>query len=446
MGWNDVSRCRHYAHYADKYNLIINKLIDSGTAVPVDPSEINKPEGMVWYLPHHFVENPNKPGKIRVVMDCAASFCQVSLNTQLFRGPSLLPKLVGVLLRSRECLFALSADISAFYHRINVPSKHQSLQRFVFREFGSNKPLQTYQMTTLVFGAVHASTAAIWTLQHAVSKNKNYPEVASRKKQQNFYADNLSDSFDTEMEAIKFAKDVTESLAIGGFKLTSFASSSKRVLETIPTEDRAESILDLNYGALPTEYILGLAWDCNSDCYRLRVKELPPIMTKRELLSAMSREFDPLGICLPVITYAKLLFQETCKLRTRILPYKKPIGWEEPLPECILEKWNTWAGSLSSLSQISIRRCFRSSDEKLADCVFHLIVFSDSSLLAFGAVTYLKTTCHGKMHVDFVMAKGRIAPTSILSIPRLELQAAVLAIRITQSIVREMRIPISSIE
>ena len=35
-------------HYADKYNIIINKLIDSGTAVPVDPSEIKKPEGMVF--------------------------------------------------------------------------------------------------------------------------------------------------------------------------------------------------------------------------------------------------------------------------------------------------------------------------------------------------------------------------------------------------------------
>jgi hypothetical protein len=90
--------------------------------------------------------------------------------------------------------------------------------------------------------------------------------------------------------------------------LTSFAFSSKRVLETIPTEDLAGSILELNYGALPTEYILRLAWDCNSDCYKLRVIELPPIMTKRELLAAMSREFDPLGIGLLVITYAKLFF------------------------------------------------------------------------------------------------------------------------------------------
>ena len=72
---------------------------------------------------------------------------------------------------------------------------------------------------------------------------------------------------------------------------------------------------------------------------------------------------------------------------------------------------------------------------------FDLIVFSESSLLAFGTVTYLKTSCHGKMHLGFNMAKGHIAPISILSTPRLELQAAVLATRMTQSIIRKMRIP-----
>jgi hypothetical protein len=86
-----------------------------------------------------------------------------------FPWAAVAPKASTSSLRSRECYFSLFADISAFYHRINVLSKHQSLhQRFIFREFGSNKSLQTYKMTTLVFGAVHASKAAIWTLQHAV--------------------------------------------------------------------------------------------------------------------------------------------------------------------------------------------------------------------------------------------------------------------------------------
>ena len=44
------------------------------------------------------------------------------------------------------------------------------------------------------------------------------------------------------------------------------------------------------------------------------------------------------------------------------------------------------------------------------------------------------------------MAKGRLAPTSTISIPRLELQSAVLAARLTKTIKKELRIHISSVE
>jgi hypothetical protein len=110
--------------YAEKYKNIVNKLIKSGAISVISPPTIYEPEGMVWYLPHHFVEYPNKSEKISVVMDCAASFSQVLLNNQLFLGPPLLPKLVSVLQRSSKCLFALSADIAAFYHRVGIPAKH----------------------------------------------------------------------------------------------------------------------------------------------------------------------------------------------------------------------------------------------------------------------------------------------------------------------------------
>ena len=52
---------------ADQYDQAVEKLISSGTVVAVDRSAINEPKGLVWYLPHFFVTNPNKPGKIRVV-------------------------------------------------------------------------------------------------------------------------------------------------------------------------------------------------------------------------------------------------------------------------------------------------------------------------------------------------------------------------------------------
>lgn len=46
---------------AAKYVTIVENLISPGTVVAVNWSDINKPECMVWYLPHFYVVNPNKP-------------------------------------------------------------------------------------------------------------------------------------------------------------------------------------------------------------------------------------------------------------------------------------------------------------------------------------------------------------------------------------------------
>jgi hypothetical protein len=95
-----------FQNVAIQYNAIIKKLIDSGTAVKVDKSEINGPMGMVWYLPTHYVTYPNK-NKIRVVMDWAVKFKDRCLNEELFRGPKLIPSLIGVLLRTRQFRVAI---------------------------------------------------------------------------------------------------------------------------------------------------------------------------------------------------------------------------------------------------------------------------------------------------------------------------------------------------
>ena len=51
-----------------------------------------------WYLPHHPVVNPKKPGKVRGVANAAANFRGQSLNSNLITGPDLLNNLVGILL------------------------------------------------------------------------------------------------------------------------------------------------------------------------------------------------------------------------------------------------------------------------------------------------------------------------------------------------------------
>ena len=81
------------------YKGFMDDLIKKGYA---EKSTKEAPERKTWYIPHHGVYHPSKPGKIRVVFDCSAEFKEVSLNNNLMSGPNLINQIVGVLTRFRE--------------------------------------------------------------------------------------------------------------------------------------------------------------------------------------------------------------------------------------------------------------------------------------------------------------------------------------------------------
>ena len=93
-------------------------LLDKGYAKKVPEYLRDRNDGKVWYLPHLSVVHPQKPDKVRVVFDCAASYRGTSLNAQVLQGPDLTNKLVGVLIRFREESIALMADVETMYHQI----------------------------------------------------------------------------------------------------------------------------------------------------------------------------------------------------------------------------------------------------------------------------------------------------------------------------------------
>lgn len=75
----------------------MDDIIARGDAEQVPESEISNQT--TWYIPHHGVYHPQKPGKIHVVFDCSAKFQSTSLNEHLLTGPDLTNTLVGVLCR-----------------------------------------------------------------------------------------------------------------------------------------------------------------------------------------------------------------------------------------------------------------------------------------------------------------------------------------------------------
>ena len=69
------------------YAKTMQNYIDHGYAEPV-PGDVEVASRR-WFLPHHSVTNPNKPGKVRIVFDCASRCKGVSLNGVLMQGPQL---------------------------------------------------------------------------------------------------------------------------------------------------------------------------------------------------------------------------------------------------------------------------------------------------------------------------------------------------------------------
>ena len=117
---------------AIKFKDTINEYISKGYAGNLSQKEANRTLPITNYIPHHGIQNPNKPGKLRVVFDAAAYFNNSCLNDHLLSGPDLLNNLVGVLLRFRDGKYAAVSDIEQIFHQINLRPEDQDALRFLW--------------------------------------------------------------------------------------------------------------------------------------------------------------------------------------------------------------------------------------------------------------------------------------------------------------------------
>ena len=388
-----------------------------------------------WYLPHHPVLNPNKPGKVRRVCDAACRYQGSSLNDHLITGPDLLNSLTGIFIRFREEKIALSADIEAMFSQVAVPKEDQPVLRFLWRD-SPDSEMETYQYQRHIFGAKCAPTSANYALRRNAKDNEHEFPNAAAAIDRNFYMDDLFKSVDSVTSAIKLCKELIELCQRGKFRLTKWISNDRHVIEKVPETERALSVKSMDERTdMPVERTLGVGWDTQRDNFVFIVRQRPSAQTRRQLLSIIASLFDPLGFLAPFLVRAKILLQRIWQLG---------LTWGEPLPQDLLEEWKLWEAEMLMLKEFSVPRFYRQVDEYPEDIDVH--IFGDASELAFCSVGYLRFKYEvGSVKCVFVVAKTRVAPTKKLSIPRLELQAAVLCVRLASVIIKEHDYKFSSI-
>ena len=177
--------------------------------------------------------------------------------------------------------------------------------------------------------------------------------------------------------------------------------------------------------SVPTT-ILGMVWHTESDQLAVEVPEFCCPTTKRKLLSAIALAFDPLGLLTPWLIGGKILFQRTWKE----MPNS---NWDDSLDTNIQEAVELWWINAKS-REVRFKRpltCGGAASE------VHFHVFCDASEKAYCAVFYAVN----EQGVSLVMAKGRLAPLEPnLTIPRLELMAALIGVRLMEFVRESLRL------
>ena len=85
-----------------------------------------------------------------------------------------------------------------------------------------------------------------------------------------------------------------------------------------------------------------------------------------------------------------------------------------------------------------IKRCFKPDDFGTVMSV-QLHHFSDASTIGYGQCSYIRLVNEkGDIHVSLLCAKARVAPVKQVTIPRLELTAAVLATKVSRFLEKEL--------
>uniref|UniRef100_W8AYL5 Pro-Pol polyprotein n=1 Tax=Ceratitis capitata TaxID=7213 RepID=W8AYL5_CERCA len=416
------------------YNNKIAEYLNKSYARKLSHSEALKICPQTWYLPHFAVCNINKENKRRLVFDAAASINGVSFNSRLMKGPEAYqPKpLLSILFKFRQGQIGVCADIREMFHRVKIREADQEAQRFLWRNGDSTKEPEVYVMTAMIFGSVCSPCSAQYVKNLNAKKfEKDYPRAASAIIDCH-YVDDYVDSFDTADEAIDISRMVKRINASAGFELRGFLSNCADVRFALSDESSSSSfpdIMNFDSNEVTTEKVLGMYWRCMDDrfCFILKFSRVPKDVlsgarrpTKAEVLSLTMSIFDPFGYLANVTIKSKIILQTLWRLN---------IDWKSPIPEEIFSEWYNWYKDLDQARSLNISRCYHEHFNKDTTKI-DLHIFVDASELAYAAVAYWRIVVYGNVSVVFVAGKSRCSPIKALSVPRLELLAAVLGVRL----------------
>ena len=338
---SNIRKLKREPEILREYDAIFQSQLEQGIIEKCEDPQNGSSEFPVHYLPHRAVVREDKSStKVRIVFDASSKISKtsLSLNQCLFKGPQLTPLLFDILVRFRSYPVAFVCDLEKAFHQIRVKSEQRDALRFLWvKDIDSEEIcVVMYRFCRVVFGLTSSPFLLNGTLRHHFNQFlSQFPEIVPRIIK-SLYVDDFIGGGNSREEVVSMVKIFLTILKSAGFKGHKFLTNEQSVMEALgqgeTRECENESYSDdLSFYSSQTK-VLGLPWHPLRDeiTFDFGFLEGNVNPTKRQMLSMVSKIFDPLGVLSPIIVFVKCLFQQCCR---------RKIGWDESLPSDLTAQW-----------------------------------------------------------------------------------------------------------
>ena len=387
-------------------------------------------------IPFFMVVKENKATtKFRLIANAAFDFGEGSLNDLLLPGPNIMGNLLDILTRFRFHKYVITGDIRKMFLRIKVKPEDRKYLRYYWRD--DEGKVRINECSSHIFGLTSSPFVVMYTVyNHAMAHKELYPLAAKVVQKDLMVDDYLAGAEDTETVAAM--QEQLEDLFMGlNMPIHKIGTNNpvlrkmiapEKLAEEVILEEKDKELLDREDEEMASLKCLGLLYHPGDDELQFLAHGEPDVQqwTKRILSSYASRCYDPMGLVCPCLLEIRMISQDM---------WRFDLDWDDLLPEGVIGQIKRWTRKFQEIHLIKIPRWVA----PLKEGEIYLVMFSDSSSLAQGAMAYLVSSYKNEVIRRVWSCKQTLTSVSKPeNIARLELVAAVMSVKLATQIARNL--------
>ena len=426
------------------FNELFQKLQDLGAVEEISDSEMRSWTGAVHYVSlQHVVNEESATTSFRIVTNSSLKTPgnPHTLNSILAKGPNMMSDPYKILVRFRTYLKGLSSDVTKAYYMMETGLLEKHVRRLVWRYGVKGARWRVFGYKCVSFGDVPAAVLLEICIRLTIKMFGQIDLVAAHRLFHDHFVDDVTSGGSLEeVQRFKGKEDPDTLLSDGTMsQLVLKAVAVSGEPDGAALEKLSGSVFGLKYST--EKDTLAVQFGVNVTAKRRGVPSGPDltietidqlnhtVFTRRILLGVVNGQFDMMGMAAPLLIKGKVAMRD-------LFMKESELDWDTVLPDKMRVTWISYMRELVLSGQLVYRRCVR-PEGKVEQ--FWLIVFFDGSDVAYAAVVYCRWLMEdGSVVVRLLCCKARVAPLQRLSTPRVELNGAVIAVRLAWTVVQAL--------